>query len=43
LKSLLIGQSSFEETLKKEAEQQALAVKGGMLKVKIEEFFKSRR
>lgn len=43
LKSLLIGQSSFEETLKKEAEQQALAVKGGMLKVKIEEFFKGRK
>ncbi|WP_018344576.1 enoyl-CoA hydratase/isomerase family protein [Cytophaga aurantiaca] len=43
LKSLLIGQSSFEETLKKEAQQQALAVKGGMLKIKIEEFFKSRR
>jgi 2-(1,2-epoxy-1,2-dihydrophenyl)acetyl-CoA isomerase len=43
LKSLLIGQASFEETLKKEAEQQALAVEGGMLKVKIQEFFKSRR
>jgi 2-(1,2-epoxy-1,2-dihydrophenyl)acetyl-CoA isomerase len=43
LKSLLTGTASFEETLKKEAEQQALAVKGGMLKVKIEEFFKSRR
>lgn len=43
LKSILIGQVSFEETLKKEAEQQALAVKGGMLKVKIEEFFKSRK
>jgi len=28
---------------KKEAEQQVLAVKGGMLKVKIEEFFKSRK
>jgi 2-(1,2-epoxy-1,2-dihydrophenyl)acetyl-CoA isomerase len=43
LKSLLTGHTSFEETLKKEAEQQALAVKGGMLKVKIEEFFKNRR
>lgn len=43
LKSILIGDSSFEETLKKEAEQQALAVKGGMLKVKIEEFFKGRK
>lgn len=43
LKSLLIGQASFEETLTKEAEQQALAVKGGMLKVKIEAFFRNRR
>jgi len=43
LKSLLSGDLSFEEVLKKEAEQQALAVKGGMLKVKIQEFFKSRR
>jgi len=43
LKSLLSGDLSFEEVLKKEAEQQALAVKGGMLKLKIEEFFKSRR
>ncbi len=43
LKSLLIGNSSFEETLKKEAEQQAQAVKGGMLKVKIQEFFSKRR
>ncbi len=43
LKSLLIGQSSFEETLKKEAVQQALAVKGGMLKVKIEEFFNKKK
>jgi len=43
LKSLLIGQTSFEETLKKEAEQQALAVKGGMLKVKIEEFFNKKK
>jgi len=42
LKSILQGDSTFEETLKKEAEQQALAVAGGMLKVKIEEFFKSR-
>jgi len=43
LKSLLIGQASFEETLKKEAEQQALAVKSGMLKVKIEEFFNKKK
>lgn len=43
LKSLLIGQASFEETLKKEAEQQALAVKGGMLKVKIQEFFNKKK
>ena len=43
LKSLLSGDLSFDEVLKKEAEQQALAVKGGMLKVKIEEFFKGRR
>lgn len=43
LKSLLIGQASFEETLTKEAEQQALAVKGGMLKVKIEEFFNKKK
>jgi 2-(1,2-epoxy-1,2-dihydrophenyl)acetyl-CoA isomerase len=43
LKSLLIGQTSLEETLTKEAEQQALAVKGGMLKVKIEEFFSKKK
>ncbi len=43
LKSLLSGNTSFEEVLKKEAVQQSLAVKGGMLKVKIEEFFKNRR
>jgi 2-(1,2-epoxy-1,2-dihydrophenyl)acetyl-CoA isomerase len=43
LKSLLIGQSSFEETLSKEAKQQALAVNGGMLKIKIEEFFNKKK
>jgi 2-(1,2-epoxy-1,2-dihydrophenyl)acetyl-CoA isomerase len=43
LKSLLIGDASFEEMLKMEAEQQALAVKGGMLKLKIEEFFNKRK
>ena len=43
LKSLLIGQSSFEETLKKEGVEQAQAVKGGMLKVKIEAFFNKKK
>lgn len=43
LKTLLSGNLSFEEVLKKEAEQQALAVKGGMLKVKIEEFFNKKK
>lgn len=43
LKSLLSGDLSFVEVLKKEAEQQALAVKGGMLKVKIEEFFEKKK
>jgi 2-(1,2-epoxy-1,2-dihydrophenyl)acetyl-CoA isomerase len=43
LKSLLSGNLSFEEVLKKEAEQQALAVKGGMLQVKIEEFFNKKK
>lgn len=43
LKSILQGNFTFEETLKKEAKEQAKAVTGGMLKVKIEEFFKSRR
>jgi 2-(1,2-epoxy-1,2-dihydrophenyl)acetyl-CoA isomerase len=42
LKSILQEDFTFEETLKKEAEQQALAVTGGMLKLKIEEFFKKR-